>query len=140
MTLRCPGSGNMECNVEQSKMWQGRFPRNEIISLLDINRKFNLAESTAQDLTFGEIVELAGGISALGDLKMGYGSSAGSLTLRSAIANLTGVNPDQVITTNGAALGLFLLAFEHCRPGDEAVIVSPGFPSARDCLIGAGVT
>ena len=35
--------------------WRGRFPYNEIISLLDVNRPFNLAESTSQDLTVGDI-------------------------------------------------------------------------------------
>ena len=65
--------------------WDGRFPRNEIISLLDINRKYNLAESTAQDLTFGEIIELAGDTAALGTLKMGYGSSAGLARLRASM-------------------------------------------------------
>ena len=64
--------------------WQGRFARNDIISLLDINRRFNLAESTAQDLTFGEILDLAGGAAALRDLRMGYGSSSGLPRLRSA--------------------------------------------------------
>jgi aspartate/methionine/tyrosine aminotransferase len=35
---------------------------------------------------------------------------------------------------------LFLLAFETCRPGDEAVLVTPCFPPSRDGLLGAGVT
>ena len=39
----------------------------------------------------------------------------------------------------GAALGLFLLAFELCRPGDEAVVVTPCFPPARDALRASGV-
>ena len=120
--------------------WQGRFPRNEIISLLDINRRYNLAESTAQDLTFGEILDLAGGAGALAGMKMGYGSSAGLPQLRANVASLTGVQPDEVITTQGTALGLFLLAFELCRPGDEAVIATPCFPPSRDSLVGAGVT
>jgi aspartate/methionine/tyrosine aminotransferase len=34
---------------------------------------------------------------------------------------------------------LFLLAFELCRPGDEAVIATPCFPPSRDSLFGAGV-
>ena len=125
--------------MAQNSNWSGRFPRNEIISLLDINRKYNLAESTAQDLTFGEIIELAGGADALSPLKMGYGSSAGLPQLRAGVAALTGVGPDQVITTQGTALGLFLLALELCRPGDEAVIVTPCFPPSRDSLVGAGV-
>ena len=120
--------------------WRGRFPRNEIMSLLDINRRYNLAESTAQDLSFGEIISLAGGVDALAELKMGYGSSAGLPRLRAGVAALTGVRPDDVLTTQGTALGLFLLAFELCRPGDEAVIATPCFPPSRDSLVGAGVT
>jgi aspartate/methionine/tyrosine aminotransferase len=126
--------------VENDSTWRGRFPRNEIISLLDINRRYNLAESTARDLSFSEIIDLAGGLSALGELKLGYDSSAGLPRLRAGIAALTGARPDEVITTQGTALGLFLLAFELCRPGDEAVVATPCFPLSRDTLIGAGIT
>ena len=42
-----------------SPAWRGRFPYNEIISLLDVNRPFNLAESTSQDLTLGDLMDLA---------------------------------------------------------------------------------
>ncbi|WP_241495944.1 pyridoxal phosphate-dependent aminotransferase [Paraburkholderia monticola] len=118
--------------------WRGRFPRNEIISLLDVNRPFNLAESTSQDLTVGELLDLAG-LERIRDLKLGYGTSAGSLALREAIAEGCGVSAEQIITTQGAALGLFLLAYEVCRPGDEAVLATPCFPPSRDCLLGAGV-
>jgi aspartate/methionine/tyrosine aminotransferase len=130
---------DVRCDVRKSG-WLGRFPQNEIISLLDVNRRYNLAESTAQDLTFGEILNLAGGTAALGELKMGYGSSAGLPHLRAEIAALTGVQPEEVVITQGTALGLFLLAFELCRPGDEAIIATPCFPPARDSLVGAGVT
>ena len=116
----------------------GRFPRNDIISLLDVNRQFNLAESTARDLTFGELLDLAGGPSALSALRLGYGTSAGLPRLREAVADQTCVTPDEVITTQGTALGLFLLAFELCRPGDEVVITTPCFPPTRNSLIGAG--
>lgn len=118
--------------------WRGRFPRNDIISLLDVNRRFNLAESTAQDLTFGEIVTMAGGMAALEKLKLGYGSSAGLPALRETVAGMTGVAAQDVIATQGTALGLFLLATELCRPGEEAVIATPCFPPSRDSLLGAG--
>ncbi len=117
--------------------WRGRFPYNEIISLLDVDRPFNLAESTSQDLTLGELIDLAG-LDRLRGLKLGYGTSAGSLALREEIARINGVEPEQVVTTQGTALGLFLLAFESCRPGDEAVLATPCFPLARDGLVGAG--
>jgi aspartate/methionine/tyrosine aminotransferase len=119
--------------------WRGRFPYNEIISLLDVNRPFNLAESTSQDLTVGDVLDLAG-LETLRGLKLGYGKSAGSADLRNEIAKACQVPPEYVITTQGTALGLFLLAFETCRPGDEAVLVTPCFPPSRDCLLGAGVT
>jgi aspartate/methionine/tyrosine aminotransferase len=118
-------------------VWRGRFPYNEIISLLDVNRRFNLAESTSQDLTVGDLLDLAG-LETVRDLKLGYGRSAGSAALREEIAKACCVPADQVITTQGTALGLFLLAFEVCRPGDEAVLFTPCFPPSRDCLIGAG--
>jgi aspartate/methionine/tyrosine aminotransferase len=119
--------------------WGGRFPHNEIISLLDVNRRFNLAESTSQDLTFGELLDLAG-LESLRGLRLGYGTSAGSIELREEIAKDCRVPVDQVITTQGTALGLFLLALATCGPGDEAVLVTPCFPPSRDGLIGAGVT
>lgn len=128
-----PGS-----NAPDVPAWRGRFPYNEIISLLDVNRPFNLAESTSQDLTFGELLDMAG-LDSLRDLKLGYGTSAGAIELREEIAKACKVPADQVITTQGTALGLFLLAFEVCRPGDEAVLATPCFPPSRDCLIGAGV-
>jgi aspartate/methionine/tyrosine aminotransferase len=125
-------------NEANSLAWRGRFPRNEIISLLDVNRPLNLAESTSQDLTVGELLDLAG-LDRIRDLKLGYGTSAGSLALREAIAEGCGVPAEQIITTQGTALGLFLLAFEVCRSGDEAVLATPCFPPSRDCLLGASV-
>jgi aspartate/methionine/tyrosine aminotransferase len=119
--------------------WRGRFPHNEIISLLNVNRPFNLAESTSQDLTVGELLDLAG-LEHIRNLKLGYGTSAGSVALREAIAEGCNVPAEQIITTQGTALGLFLLAFEVCRSGDEAVLATPCFPPSRDCLLGAGVS
>ena len=117
--------------------WRGRFPFNEIITLLDVNRPFNLAESTSQDLTVGELLDLAG-LDSIRGLKLGYGSSAGSVALREEIAQACKVAPEEVVTTQGTALGLFLLALEACRAGDEAVLTTPCFPLSRDSLIGAG--
>jgi aspartate/methionine/tyrosine aminotransferase len=128
----------MPTNPTGTPEWRGRFPYNEIISLLDVNRPFNLAESTSQDLTVGEVLDLAG-LDTLRGLKLGYGRSAGGIELREEIAKICKVSTEQIVTTQGTALGLFLLAFEACRPGDEAVLVTPCFPPSRDCLLGAGV-
>jgi len=117
----------------------GRFPRNEIISLLDNYPTHNLGESTSQDLTFGDVLDLIG-IDAIRDLRLGYGTAAGHAGLRAKVAELTGMRADQVITTQGVALGLYLLAVEHFRAGDEVLIVTPMFPPTRDAMIGSGVT
>lgn len=126
-------------DASSSREWRGRFPYNEIISLLDVNRPFNLAESTAQDLTVGELLDLAS-LDGVRALKLGYGTSAGSIALREQIAHACRVPPEQIIVTQGTALGLFLLAYEVCRSGDEAVLATPCFPPSRDCLVGAGVS
>ena len=118
--------------------WSGRFPANGIIDLLDHFPTHNLGESTSRDLLFGELLDLVGMESVRG-LPLGYVSAAGSARLRDRISTLTGVPAEWVVTTQGVGLALFLLAFEHCRPGDEAIIVTPCFPPSRDAMVGAGV-
>lgn len=119
--------------------WRGRFPRNDIISLLDVNRRHNLAESTSRNLSFGELIDLVGGEAALRDIELGYGSSAGLPALRAVIARDHGVTSDDVIVTQGTAQGLFLLAFELCRRDEHAVLLTPCFPPTRDALSACGV-
>jgi aspartate/methionine/tyrosine aminotransferase len=134
MQLNTQQSGG---DASNSGAWRGRFPYNEIISLLDVNRQFNLAESTSQDLSVGQLLDLPG-LENIRDLKLGYSKSAGAAELREAIADACKIPVEQVIATQGAALGLFLLAFELCRPGDETVLTTPCFPPSRDSLVGAG--
>jgi DNA-binding transcriptional MocR family regulator len=80
-----------------------KFPPNEIISLLDVNLKLNLAESTATNLTFGKIVDNAF-LSELTKLELGYGTSRGYEPLRNEIAGRTANTDDKVMITNGAAV------------------------------------
>ena len=117
----------------------GRFPRNDIISLLDNYPTHNLGESTSQDLTFGDVLDLIG-TDTLRNLRLGYGTAAGNALLRARVGELTGMQADQVVTTQGVALALYLLAVEHCRAGDDVLIVTPMFPPTRDAMIGSGVT
>lgn len=118
--------------------WSGRYPRNDIISLLSVNQHYNLAESTSQDLHLGDLMDLIG-TDALASIRLGYGSVHGHEGLRETVAALSGVSRDTVLTTAGTALALHLLATELCRPGDEVVLFTPCFPPARDTLTGAGV-
>ncbi|MEM1331547.1 MAG: pyridoxal phosphate-dependent aminotransferase [Planctomycetota bacterium] len=117
--------------------WDGRFPRNEIVSLLDVSRRFNLAESTARELTFREVLDLIGPEATL-DISLGYGSSQGLPALRERIARPRQILADHVVTTHGTALGLAMLALELCIPGREAILASPCFPPSRDSLRAGG--
>jgi aspartate/methionine/tyrosine aminotransferase len=120
-------------------MSKGRFPRNEIISLLDVHRRHNLAESTSSDLTLREFVDQSDLEHLLG-LRLGYGTSKGNLTLRKLIADRVGVNPDNVLITQGAALSLFLTNFELCGRGDEIIVATPCFPPTIDAMRATGAT
>lgn len=116
-----------------------KFPPNEIISLLDVNLKFNLAESTATNLTFGQIADDVF-LSELNKLELGYGTSRGYGPLRNEIANRLSVPANTVMTTNGASSSIFLTAFSLCNAGDEIVTVSPNFPPTMDIISALGAT
>ncbi len=125
--------------TDKGQTWAGRFPWNEIISLLEVNRRFNLAESTSQDLELGDLLAMVD-LETLKRLRLGYGSAEGAEYLRRVISQMVGVPADQVVTTQGTAMAMFMLAFELCRPGDEVVAITPCFPPSRDALVGCGVT
>ena len=116
-----------------------KFPPNEIISLLDVNLKFNLAESTATNLTFGQIADDVF-LSELKKLELGYGTSRGYEPLRNEIANRLSIPADTVMTTNGAAGSIFLTAFSLCNADDEIITVSPNFPPTMDIISALGAT
>ena len=114
-----------------------KFPHNEIISLLDENLRFNLAESTAQDLTVGDILtdEV---LERLRHLRLGYGSSQGNSELRRELAKHLELLPEDVLLTNGAVAAIFLTVFVLCQPGDEVVTVAPNFPPTLDIIPALG--
>lgn len=118
--------------------WEGRFPQNEIASLLEVDRRFNLAESTSRDLNFDELLELVGH-DAIAALRLGYAPLQGVEVLRNAVAELCAASAEHVVSTQGTAFALYLCAVELCRPGDEVVLLSPCFPPSRNALLGSGV-
>jgi DNA-binding transcriptional MocR family regulator len=124
-------------SLVDASVWNGRFPFNPIISLLDVDRRHNLAESTSQNALLGQLLDLVD-LDGLRALSLGYGSAQGLPALRESVGALTGMASDAVLTTQGTALGLFLLAFEAFRPDREAVLTTPCFPPARDTLAACG--
>lgn len=121
-----------------ASIWKGRFPRNEIISLLNLNRPFNLAESMTQNLHLRELLDLVG-LESIQELELGYGSCEGLPALRAVVSEMCNVPAEHVLATTGTALALALVALEVCRPGDEVVLLSPCFPPGRDVFCGADV-
>jgi aspartate/methionine/tyrosine aminotransferase len=116
-----------------------KFPPNEILSLLDVNLKFNLAESTATNLTFGQIADDRF-LSELKKLELGYGTSRGYEPLRNEIAKRLSIPAETVMTTNGAAGSIFLTAFSLCNADNEIITVSPNFPPTMDIISALGAT
>ncbi len=111
-----------------------RFPENDIISLVGVPPRYDLAESTGPDLKLEDLLDA----DALSGRPLGYGTAAGSAELRAAIADAHGAVPDDVVVTVGGMHALFLLAFVLCQRGDEAVTAVPCFPLARNALEAVG--
>jgi aspartate/methionine/tyrosine aminotransferase len=118
---------------------QNRFIPNEIRSLLDVNLKFNLGESTSADLFLHEILDEKM-VREIGDLKLGYGTSQGSQALREAIGEKLNVSPQNVLTTNGSIAAIFMAVFCLCEKGDEVITVTPNFPPTLDIVAAVGAT
>lgn len=115
-----------------------RFPANDIVSLVGPPPRHDLAESYGPSLDAGTLLRETAG--RLDELVLGYGSAAGDIALRTAIAAAHDVDPAQVVVTVGGIHALFLLAFTLCAAGDEAVIAEPVFPLARHALLAVGAT
>lgn len=114
-----------------------RFPPNDIISLLDVNLTYNLAESTAQDLLLRDLLDEET-LSKLSDLKLSYGTSLGQPDLRALLAAKMGVDAEEVLITNGATAAIFLCILSLCEPDDEVVTFTPNFPPTVDIIAAVG--
>ena len=114
-----------------------KFLKSDIMSLTGETARYDLAESIGPDLRLGTLLAAAGE-SDLDDLALAYGTAAGHPELRRIIAELNGVEPDDVVITVGGMQALFLAAFILCEKGDEAVTTTPLFPPARNALTVVG--
>jgi aspartate/methionine/tyrosine aminotransferase len=112
-----------------------RFTPNPLISLVGDKARLELAESYGRSLQLSQLLRTAADAE---HLELDYASVAGDPRVRSAIAQRSGVEPDDVVLTIGAAHALFLTAFVSCREGDEAIVTAPYFPPARAGLEAVG--
>jgi len=118
---------------------QNKFPPNDLMSLLDVNLKFNLGESTSADMFLREILDEKV-LSEIGDLKMSYGTSRGSEVLREAIGLKLNVPAQKILITNGSIAAIFMAIFCLCEKGDEVITVTPNFPPTLDIIAAIGAT
>lgn len=98
--------------------------------------RFNLSESSIADQKLSDL-----GVS-LPDLTLFYGEHRGDRTLRELIAvQDTGISPDDVLVTAGAAGALFIIATSLLSASDHLVVVRPNYatnietPKAIGCQI-----
>jgi aspartate/methionine/tyrosine aminotransferase len=102
--------------------------------------EFNLGGSTGPEWTVRQLLDLAGerARESLLATELVYAPTAGKLSLRRAIAEVHGVQPEEVIVLSGGAealLQIFLLAAD---PGANAIIPFPCFPSHEVLAEGFG--
>jgi len=93
--------------------------------------EYDLASSTGPVWTLRELLALSPGneLEALLDTRVSYTAAAGTLALRTAIAALEGVGPDDVQVVTGAAEALLILFFLAAESGANVVLPNPGFPA-----------
>jgi aspartate/methionine/tyrosine aminotransferase len=91
---------------------------------------YDLASSTGPGWTLRQLLELAGAeeCERILDAKVGYTPAAGTPALREAIAEMQGVQPDEVQVRTGAAEALLVLFSLATEPGANVVVPSPRFP------------
>lgn len=104
-----------------------RFPHEKLPSLYQGGRTYDLSESTTRDLRLGELIDMIG-LDLIRNLPLGYAAHGeGDVALRQAIAPLVKLSAEQVVTTQGAAFGLYLAAGALGQPGSKALIHAPYF-------------
>src|ERR1700737_4730723 len=93
--------------------------------------EYDLASSTGPVWTLRELLALTGGdkLEQLLDTPIFYTAAAGTADLRSAIANLEGIDPSEVQVFTGGSEALLILFFLAAEPGANIVLPHPGFPS-----------
>ncbi len=93
--------------------------------------EYDLALSTGPVWTLRELLALSreDELEALLDTNVSYTSATGTLALRTAIAALEGVSPDEVQVVTGASEALLILFFLASTPGANVVLPNPGFPA-----------
>lgn len=103
------------------------FQLERVQSLYENTVDFNLTESGFHPYKLNELLTPAH-LERLEDIRLGYGQTNGSQSLRHAISQLyPGQGPDNVIATNGSSEANFVACHTLLEPGDEVVVMLPNY-------------
>jgi aspartate/methionine/tyrosine aminotransferase len=103
--------------------------------------RHDLGSSTGPAWTVRELCALEGRDvgDVLADVSVSYSDAHGSEALRSEIARMYGVDPDDVQVTTGAAEALLVLCFVAAEPGANVVLPFPCFSQIPAVARGLGL-
>ncbi len=109
-------------------------------SLWEHRVKFNLTESGIHPYTLEELLD-RDELEKLLSLRLGYGQTNGSPQLREAISRLyPGMNPDNVLVTNGSAEANLITIWSNLEPGDELILMLPNYMQIWGIARSFGIT
>jgi len=116
------------------------FELERVQSLWENQVEYNLTESGVHPFTLNELLD-EDSVAALANLRLGYGQTNGSISLREAIAALYhGAGSDNVVVTNGSAEANFVATWSALDDGDEIVYMVPNYLQIRGISRAMGVT
>jgi aspartate/methionine/tyrosine aminotransferase len=92
--------------------------------------EYDLGSSAGPVWTLNQLLGLAQiePFDGLGDTRLVYAPAEGSLDLRTELAALSGVEPEQVLVVTGASEALWILFFVAAETGGNVVVPQPCFP------------
>jgi aspartate/methionine/tyrosine aminotransferase len=101
---------------------------------------FNLADSGVTAVRLGDLLPDEAELRRFLDVDLHYPPVAGTPLLRERIAAWLGAAPENVLVTVGASEANAILTSTLVEPGDEVVVMEPGYRQIRGIALNAGAT
>jgi len=111
--------------------WQSRY---------ETSVAYNLADSGVRAVRLEELVPDPGAVAGLLGLTLHYPPVGGTDALRRLIGDWHGADSGNVLVTVGAAEANAITVATLVRPGDQVVVMEPGYRQVRGCALNAGAS